>query len=259
MTSMGDEFSLRDIEFHRETAASYDAEVTETYGVYHRLLLEPYLDEVAADLAPGPALDLGSGTGVVSLALARRGFDVVGVDHSPEMTEVARQKLRDADVRGSCRFVIGDVRQLPFGDGEFACVTCQGLLHHLDDLEPCLRELARVLRPGGRFYISEPCSDETPLKRGLRGAWQLRHAKPRATEAERPESVEAPIAAADLRSSLLACGLEHDVRFLTHLGPLRRMLPEQHYVLAVRAASWPWRTRRGDLVFVFGWKPWRAS
>jgi len=258
VTSMSDQFSLRDIEFHRQTAASYDAEVTERYGVYHRLLLEPYLDRVAEELAPGPALDLGSGTGVVSLALAERGFDVVGVDHSPEMTEIARQKLSDANVRGSCRFVVGDARELPYDDDEFACVTCQGLLHHLREVETCLRELARVLRPGGRFYISEPCSDATPLKQGLRAVWHLRGAGSRKEAEERPASAEARVAADNLRVALDTHGLEFDMRFLTHLGPLQRAIPERPYMLAVRATSWPWRSRRGDLVFVFGRKPLAA-
>jgi ubiquinone/menaquinone biosynthesis C-methylase UbiE len=251
----GDAFSAADIEFHRETASSYDAEVTATYGVYHRLLLEPYLDRLAHQLVSPQALDLGCGTGVVSLALARRGFDVLGVDHSRDMLELAERKLADVDVPGTCRFVVGDVRAVPAADDTFDCVTCQGLLHHLGDLEPCLRELARVLRPGGYFYISDPCRDVTPLQRILRALWRLRRLGRSAPVSEKPESVEAPISAPELRTTLERLGFEFELQFLTHLPPLRAVLPDRLYVLAVRLVSWPWRRRRGDLVFVFGRKP----
>jgi ubiquinone/menaquinone biosynthesis C-methylase UbiE len=249
-----DEFSQQDIEFHRETATSYDAEVTAMYGVYHRLLLEPFLEAARAQLGQARALDLGCGTGVVTLALARRGFDVLGVDHSPEMLAIAEAKLTDADVPGTWRFAAADVRDLPADDGAFDLVTCQGLLHHLAGLDPALRELARVMRPGGLFYISEPALGETPLRRLLKAVWRLRRRSAAADNA-RPESVEAPINADALRAALAREGLEFDMQFLTHLPPLRRALPEWLYVLVVRLLSWPWRQRCGDLVFVFGRKP----
>ena len=89
----GDEFSRRDIAFHEATAASYDADVTEVFGIYHRYLLDPFLDRVAGAVGRGRALDLGCGTGVITVSLAERGFDVVGVDHSPDMLAIAEQKL----------------------------------------------------------------------------------------------------------------------------------------------------------------------
>ena len=250
-----DDFSTQDIEFHRATASYYDAEVTANYGVYHRLLLEPYLDGLAQQLGPARALDMGCGTGVVSLALAQRGFDVLGVDHSEDMLAVAELKLASSDLRGTCRFIVGDVRDLAVGDGEFACVTCQGLLHHLGELEPCLQELVRVLRPGGFFYISEPCREATPFGRALRTLWRLRPIRHHREESEKPRSVEVPISAPDLRAALERLGLEFDMRFVTQLLPLRGALSDRLYVLVVTLVSWPWRNRRGDLVFVFGRKP----
>lgn len=249
-----DTFSERDIEFHRQTAALYDEDVTETFGVYHRYLLEPYLDHLVKRSGPGRALDLGCGTGVVSIALAARGFEVVGVDHSKEMLSIAERKMTDRVVTGSCRFLVGDVRNLPFEDGAFDCVTCQGLLHHLPEMESCLRELDRVLRPGGSFYISEPCRDPTPLRRALRPLWRLSRIGRRPRTRDGPESLEAAIAADELGRLLERLGLEFEMRFLAHIPQLRSVLPEKLYVLAVRGASFPWRRRKGDLVFVFGRK-----
>jgi ubiquinone/menaquinone biosynthesis C-methylase UbiE len=247
-----DDFSRRDIEFHRETASSYDEEVTREFAVYHERLLWPFLDRVADARPGGRALDLGCGTGVVAVALAQRGLSVVGVDHSLEMLELARRKLETAGLEATLE--TGDVRALRFSDGEFDCVTVQGLLHHLEDLRPCLRELARVLSPGGYFYVSEPTKDPTPVKRLLLSVWSLFHRR-----AGRPthevETVEEPISAFELRSALDELGLGYELEFLTHLPPLRRRLPDSVYFLVSRALTLPWRRRRGDLVFVFGVKP----
>jgi ubiquinone/menaquinone biosynthesis C-methylase UbiE len=250
-----DDFSRRDIEYHRATAASYDEEVTGVFGIYHRYLLDPFLDRVAAKTgAAARALDLGCGTGAITVPLVERGFDVLGIDHSAEMLEIAERKLAEATGRGTYRLITGDVRALPVGDAEFDCVTCQGLLHHLEDFDHCLRELVRVLRPGGFFYIGEPCVNVTPLKRGLASAW---HAllPPRERHADDvPESIEAPIDAEALRLALEKFGLSFEMQFLTHLAPLRSQLSDRLYLQAVRVASLPWRRTRGDLVFVFGRK-----
>jgi ubiquinone/menaquinone biosynthesis C-methylase UbiE len=245
-SSSTDEFSRRDIEFHRETAGAYDDEVTREFAVYHERLLEPFLDRVAARHPRGRALDLGCGTGVVTLALARRGFGVVGVDHSAEMLEIARRKLAGLPAT----LVTGDVRALPFRNGEFVCVTVQGLLHHLDELEPCLQEAERVLAPGGFLYISEPTRDPTPLKRLLVRLWRaFSRARPKSPE-PRAASVEQPISTAELRRTLGRLGLRYELEFLTHLPPLRRRMPDGAYIALSRALTRPWRRRRGDLVFV---------
>lgn len=188
----------------------------------------------------------------MSLALATRGFDVVGVDHSPEMLELARQKLAVARVKASVE--TGDVRALRFGDAEFDCVTIQGLLHHLEEFDSCLAEMVRVLRPGGYFYISEPTSDETPLRRILRAAWSKRPRRRPAVE-HGAETVEEPISVDELRSALDALSVDYEVEFLTHVPPLRRHLPDGAYLAVSRALTRPWRGHRGDLVFLFGTKP----
>ena len=254
-----DDFSRRDIEFHRETAASYDEEVTREYAIYHTYSLEPFLDEIAARRGQVRALDVGCGTGVVTLALARREFDVVGVDHSPEMLAIAQDKAEKAGLSARCRFERGDVRSLRFADAEFGCVTCQGLLHHLEELEPCLAEMERVLEPGGSFYISEPCRDETVLKRVLLALQRTFRPRRWSKGAHVPESVEAPIASVELRRALDRLGLDYELEYLTHLPPLRRRLPDRPYLVATRILSFPWRRRMGDLLFVYGKKPVREK
>jgi SAM-dependent methyltransferase len=149
------------------------------------------------------------------------------------------------------------VRDLPFASDEFDCVTCQGLLHHLEDIRPCIAELARVLKPGGFFYVSEPCVNPTPLKRIGADVWHRLRPPSEPHAADVPESVEAPIDTDELHATLANAGLSFESTFLTHLEPLRFALPDRLYLWVVRAASYPWRRSCGDLVFVFGRKPAR--
>jgi 2-polyprenyl-3-methyl-5-hydroxy-6-metoxy-1,4-benzoquinol methylase len=206
---------------------------------------------VAAESPGGRALDLGCGTGVVTVALARRGFRATGVDHSPEMLALAQAKLEREGV--SADLELADVRALRFRDGEFDCVTCQGLLHHLEEPAGCLKELERVLRPGGAFYLSEPTRDVTPVRRALLVLWRLLP-RPRRPQVPAPMTVEEPVDPDGLRATLDRLGLEYEVEFLTHIPPLRRHLPDRVYLVASRVLTFPWRRRKGDLVFVFGRK-----
>ena len=94
-------------------------------------------------------LDACCGTGDLAIGARRRGCDVVGLDFSPAMLERARRK--DARVE----WVQGDALALPFDDGSFDAATVGFGVRNVDDLEAGLRELRRVLRPGGRVGILE--------------------------------------------------------------------------------------------------------
>jgi 2-polyprenyl-3-methyl-5-hydroxy-6-metoxy-1,4-benzoquinol methylase len=250
-----DEFTQQDIAFHRATAETYDADTTSGFSVYHRKIVEPFLDVVAARSPRGRALDLGCGTGVLSFALARRGFTVLGIDHSEEMLAVAERKRTGQKFAGSVQFVKGDARHVPADDEEFDCITCQGLLHHLPEMESCLSELARLLRPDGHFFISEPSSRRSPLSVGLSSLGRVARLGRRPRFPGGAESVEAPIAPDELVALLNDLELEYDIRFMMHLGRLRRVLPDGAYLSIARVLSFPWRTSRGDLIFIFGRKP----
>src|SRR5262245_56772181 len=110
----------------------------------------------ALELEPGMrVLDVGCGPGRHSLALSRRGLDVVGLDHSPEFIALARGAVEAESLAGS--FVELDVRDLEYDD-EFDAVVCLcqggfGLLGGRD--EPAVfGRIAAALRPGGRLALS---------------------------------------------------------------------------------------------------------
>ena len=103
-----------------------------------------------AVVVPGDeVLDACCGTGDLALAAERAGGRVTGLDFSERMLERARRKS------ASVRWVRGDALALPFADGSFDAVTVGFGIRNVDDLEAGLRELARVLRPGGRLGCLE--------------------------------------------------------------------------------------------------------
>jgi demethylmenaquinone methyltransferase/2-methoxy-6-polyprenyl-1,4-benzoquinol methylase len=102
-------------------------------------------------------LDVATGTGMVATALVRRyGCSVVGLDQSPEMLAGARAKLdADPELANQIELVRGQAEALPFADAEFDHLTFTYLLRYVDDPGATLRELARVVKPGGRIASLE--------------------------------------------------------------------------------------------------------
>lgn len=94
-------------------------------------------------------LDIGCGEGQISrrLAAVDASRRVVGVDPTPRQIEVARER------GGNVEYSVASVGSLPFGDGEFDTVVTCLVFEHVDDLEGAVREVARVLAPGGRFVF----------------------------------------------------------------------------------------------------------
>jgi demethylmenaquinone methyltransferase/2-methoxy-6-polyprenyl-1,4-benzoquinol methylase len=106
-------------------------------------------------------LDACTGTGDLALALLDGGAaEVVGTDFAPEMVRRA-----EAKARGRARFLVADTTRLPFGDGSFDAATVAFGVRNLEDLDGGLRDLVRVLRPGGRLLVLEFSVPANPLFR----------------------------------------------------------------------------------------------
>jgi ubiquinone/menaquinone biosynthesis methyltransferase len=109
-----------------------------------------------SDAGPGVrALDLACGTGDIAFALAARGASVIGLDITPRMIELARARGRETtgprSPASGPRFLVGDMLALPFEDARFDLVTTGYGIRNVPDIDAALREIGRVLRPGGRF------------------------------------------------------------------------------------------------------------
>jgi demethylmenaquinone methyltransferase/2-methoxy-6-polyprenyl-1,4-benzoquinol methylase len=103
-----------------------------------------------AVVSPGDqTLDACCGTGDLAVAAERAGGRVVGLDFSERMLERARRKS------ATIEWVRGDLLELPFADGSFDSATVGFGVRNVEDLPAALRELRRVLRPGGRLGVLE--------------------------------------------------------------------------------------------------------
>jgi SAM-dependent methyltransferase len=130
-----------------------------------------------AEAAPRRVLEVGGGPGELSERIARElGADVIMVDSSPRMVELARDRGVDARV--------GDVQELPFGDGEFDCAVAAWMLYHVPDLDRGLSELKRVLRRGGRLVaVTNGREHMQELRRlAASSAWERRFRREEAVE-----------------------------------------------------------------------------
>lgn len=114
-------------------------------------------DWAMAALSPSPGetcVDVGAGTGAEVLRLAAAvGPEgaVTGIEPHPGLRAEAQRRAREAGAR--VRFIDGDAAALPFGEGEVDVLRCERVFQHLPDPESAAREIARVLRPGGRAVV----------------------------------------------------------------------------------------------------------
>jgi demethylmenaquinone methyltransferase/2-methoxy-6-polyprenyl-1,4-benzoquinol methylase len=117
-------------------------------------------------------LDVATGTGLVAQALVRRwNCEVVGLDQSPQMLDRARERVRDADgLQRHVTLVQGEAEDLPFGDAEFDHLTFTYLLRYVENPAATMREMARVVKPGGRIAALE---FGTPGPQPWRTLWDL--------------------------------------------------------------------------------------
>lgn len=153
------------------------APLAETYDRYARLLSfgqDPrWRSFLVSRIEAGPGdtvLDVASGTAAVAIELARRhGCKVVGVDQSPEMLDAGRARVAAAGLAERIELREGRAEELPFDDAAFAGLTFTYLLRYVDDPAATMRELARVVKPGGRIAMLE---FSVPSRALPRAAWE---------------------------------------------------------------------------------------
>ena len=105
---------------------------------------------------PKQMLDVATGTGDLAIAALTLNPDhVTGIDIAAQMLEVGKTKLKALGVDDKISLSVGDSESMPFADGSFDAVTCAYGVRNFEHLEAGLREMHRVLRPGGRVVILE--------------------------------------------------------------------------------------------------------
>ena len=106
------------------------------------------------DATPGPLLDLGCGAGIVLRRLSRdfRGVTLIGMDVSRPMLEEAMAQVREH--AEAAAFVRARAPELPFTDASLGAIVAVGFIHFVEELDTLLSEVARVLKPRGRFVAT---------------------------------------------------------------------------------------------------------
>lgn len=106
-------------------------------------------------------LDVATGAGHTALRIAPDALLVLGLDLAPGMVEKGRALAAERQVRNAL-FLTGDAQALPFAAESFELVTCRIAPHHFADVDGAVREVARVLVPGGRFVLEDSVAPEDP-------------------------------------------------------------------------------------------------
>jgi SAM-dependent methyltransferase len=184
-----------------------------------------YAYALLGDARGRTVLDFGCGSGENSLVLARRGANVVGVDISTLLIELARRRLELNGVGGRAKFAVGSAHDLPLQSGSVDIVFGIAILHHLD-LAASAREILRVLKRGGRAIFQEPVRD-SHLVRAVRKCIPKR--APDVSPFERP--LTTPELGAFGRGFKSYTGRAFSLPFVSAAEPC-----------APSAAMWMWRT-----------------
>jgi ubiquinone/menaquinone biosynthesis C-methylase UbiE len=145
------QFNRHDSLFYGWGSHIYDALMVRlARGLYQRVI-----GDIASVLSEGKVLDAGTGPGTLAREIARRQprLQVYGIDLSEDMIRLARAHAKREQLEKRVHFDIGNVAQLPYPDHYFDLVVSTISMHHWYELEQPLRELYRVLRPGGRLRI----------------------------------------------------------------------------------------------------------
>ena len=131
-------------------AREYDARETPYYSKFPKMSCRDVAGRLQS-ISYEKLLDVGCGTGYLfELLLPQRKAEYHGLDISPEMLKVAAEKFD-----GSVTLVEGFADRLPYTDDNFDVVTCIQSFHHYPEPDKAMREVFRVLKPGGLYFLSD--------------------------------------------------------------------------------------------------------
>jgi SAM-dependent methyltransferase len=174
----------------------------------------------------GVAIEVGGGSGHMASRMAAAGFEMVLVDYSQAALECARNSWQSMPGRHRKRYVAADALCLPFRDNSVAAVVSCGLLEHFADPLAPVREMVRVLKPGGLFY-----ADICPRKVSLVGALDFLYPTPKGW-------YEARLSKKDIRGLVTEAGLDSVRLFAAGVLPPRNIPGRGRFPIISRMQKW---------------------
>ncbi len=143
-------------------ALSYDRM---DHGKVNRAFAEDWARASGADtFSPGARiLDVGTGTALIPIEMVRLvpGVKVTAIDMAKSMLDLAEEHLKRLGLTDRIDLQFCDAKRLPFGDGAFAGVVSNSIIHHIPEPLPCFWEMARVCAPGGMIFVRDLCRPAT--------------------------------------------------------------------------------------------------
>lgn len=124
--------------------------------------------KIVKDSNPQSILDIATGTGDLAINLAQTdATKIVGLDISSGMLDIGKEKIKRKNLDSKIEMVLGDSENMPFEDNSFDAITVAFGVRNFETLENGLKEILRVLKPGGAFVILETSMpDKTPYRQG---------------------------------------------------------------------------------------------
>lgn len=116
---------------------------------YQRYFFEYFKNNIKKDNSKSRLLDSGCGLGTYSEIFAQKGFQVYGVDYTPEIIDVAKKRVNEKKIN----FLVADIYNLPFSDNFFNMIVCLSVLQYVSDVKNVLAEAKRVLKKDGTLAI----------------------------------------------------------------------------------------------------------
>ena len=115
----------------------------------------------------GDALEIGPGPGYLGLEWLKgtKGTTLTGLDVSTDMLEIAKGNASEYELTGRAKYLLADASDMPFRNNQFDCVFSSASLHEWGEPKQVMNEIARVLKPGGNYYI-------TDLRRCMSSLWK---------------------------------------------------------------------------------------
>ncbi len=201
-----------------DEAADYDAmDHSEVNRVFVVDLLESCQYRAEFSLIPGPPeavniLDVGTGTALIPIELCRHANDaacsVIAIDLADEMLKLARINVREAGFADRISLERVDSKGLPYADGTFDLVMSNSIIHHIPQPIECLREMWRVLKPGGLLFVRDLFRPDSAETVELLVKTYAGEESPRQQQLFR-QSFHAALTVEELQMMVRACGISN--------------------------------------------------